>query len=122
MRIRSDWTVVLLLALCQFSSARGPATSSTPAGHGITTKTESFDRDPGWVGVNNRSARLREPRRVRQDFGFSPGTRNCGGDSPGEIGGLISPAAEAAYYGKPIEVAGLSQPLKASGRMAVGRG
>ncbi|HEY2249454.1 MAG TPA: hypothetical protein VGH74_00290, partial [Planctomycetaceae bacterium] len=32
----------------------------------MTMKTEAFDRDPGWLGVNNRSARMHEPVAVRQ--------------------------------------------------------
>ena len=37
---------------------------------------ESFDRDPGWEGHNNRSAR---PETIRQDFGWSRETANAGG-------------------------------------------
>jgi hypothetical protein len=46
---------------------------------GMKMKTESFSRDPGWLGVNNRAARMREPMQVRQDFGFSAKTRHAGG-------------------------------------------
>ena len=66
----------------------------------MVLKTESFDRDPGWVGVNNRSATTRDPIKIRQDFGYSAKTAHAGGRMPGEIGGFITPAGEAAFYGK----------------------
>src|SRR5713226_3203 len=56
-------------------------------------RVEHFDRDPGWEGRNNR-AENPKPRRVRQDFGYSR-TAHAGGQA-GEIGGLITAAAEAA--------------------------
>ena len=40
---------------------------------------ESFDRDPGWEGINNRTARSQRPRIVRQDFGFSSDARHGSG-------------------------------------------
>ena len=48
-----------------------------------TLKTETFDRDPGWDGVNNRSAQKGPGRTIRQDFGFSS-TSHAGG-KPGEV-------------------------------------
>lgn len=68
-------------------------------------RTERFDRDPGWEGVNNRVEKLK-PRRIRQDFGWS---------RTGEIGGWITPAAETAYYAKKIPSATLEDVLTASG-------
>ena len=82
---------------------------------------ESFDKDPGWDGHNNRIAREQEPRTARQDFGYSPGTRHAGGQ-PGEIGGTVQPAAEPAYYAKPIKIKTLNDCLSASGRLFVSRG
>lgn len=87
-----------------------------------TTKTESFDRDPGWVGVNNRSAQMREPVSIRQDFGHSAATQHAGGAAPGEMGGFISPAGEVAFYGKSIEPTNLDQPLTASGTLSISKG
>ncbi|HZL88002.1 MAG TPA: hypothetical protein VFB96_06460 [Pirellulaceae bacterium] len=89
---------------------------------GLKLKAESFDRDPLWIGVNNRAAQMREPIQLRQDFGYSARTQHAGGAAPGEIGGLITPAAEAAFYGKTIDPADLSRPLSASGTLSVGRG
>ena len=90
----------------------------TPIGFGPATKTERFDRDPGWEGVNNR---VTAPGRdVRQDFGFS-NSAHAGG-SPGEMGGFITPCGEPAYYAKRIPPRSLNEPLEASGRfMGQGR-
>jgi hypothetical protein len=82
------------------------------AGEG-ETKTVAFDRDPGWHGVNNRSTREHPPVMVQQDFGYSL-TGEAGGKR-GEIGGLITPAGEAAYYAKVIAPKTFSDRLSASG-------
>ncbi len=77
-------------------------------------RVERFDREPGWEGRNNR-ADVPKPRPVRQDFGYSR-TAHAGGQA-GEIGGLITAAAEAAYYAKRLEPKTLVDPLSASGRL-----
>jgi hypothetical protein len=79
-------------------------------------RQESFERDPGWDGHNNRATDP-GPRGVRQDFGYSR-TQNTGGEAPGEMGGLVHPAAEPAYYAKRIPTATFSDRLTASGRLA----
>lgn len=89
---------------------------------GSATRFESFDREPpNWEGVNNRN-RFFEPRTVTQDFGYSPSTAHAGG-KPGEVGGRINPAGESAFYGfrlpKPLS---LVSPMRAEGRLFVGRG
>jgi hypothetical protein len=76
---------------------------------------ESFDKDPGWDGVNNR-AREPGPRTITQDFGYSAGTSHAGG-TPGEMGGLITPAAEPAYYARRIAAASFDDRLTASGKV-----
>jgi hypothetical protein len=58
---------------------------------------------------------------IRQDFGFSPDTHNAGG-RPGEVGGLIQPAAEPAYYAKPFPAATLADGFEASGTLLVEKG
>src|SRR5688572_19739031 len=78
------------------------------AGQG-KTKTETFDSDPRWQGVNNRSARRQELSTIKQDFGYCR-SNNAGGNR-GEIGGYISPAGEAAYYGKVIKPRTLQDQL-----------
>ncbi len=87
-----------------------------------TSRTEAFDREPaGWEGVNHRSTYF-APKTVTQDFGYNPATRHAGG-RPGEVGGRINPAGEAAYYGwrlpKPLA---LDDPASASGTIVVRRG
>jgi len=54
--------------------------------------------DPHWEAVNNRP-NLGDGREIAQDFGFS-NSAHIGGP-PGEIGGYITPSAEAAYYAHP---------------------
>jgi len=78
-------------------------------------RTQNFDRDPGWHEHNNRG-KSPEPRQIRQDFGYSK-TAHCGGSVPGEIGGFIQPAAEAAYYAKVIPTKTFNDPLSASGKV-----
>src|SRR2546430_14487229 len=76
---------------------------------------ESFDKDPGWEGVNNRG-REPGPRTIKQDFGYSARTSHAGG-TPGEMGGLITPAAEPAYYAKTIAAKAFDDRLRASGKV-----
>jgi hypothetical protein len=76
---------------------------------------QSFDKDPGWEGVNNR-APAPKPRTIKQDFGFSPRTAHAGG-APGELGGLITPAAEPAYYARKITARSFDDRLTASGKV-----
>src|SRR4051794_37394089 len=100
-----------------FLSAADPATSGA-----ATTKTETFDRDPGWDHRNNRPAdRRHAPVTIRQDFGFSAATSHAGG-KPGEIGGFVQAAAEPAFYGKVIPDRTLDQPLSASGTLSLADG
>ncbi len=87
------------------------AASLTMAGE----RTERFDKDPGWDGVNNRSTE-QKPRMVKQDFGYSATTANAGGQK-GEIGGLITAAAEQAWYAKKIDSKTFNDSLSASGRL-----
>jgi hypothetical protein len=82
-----------------------------------TIKTEHFDSDPGWEGVNNRRG-LERP--IKQDFGYSATTSHTGGK--GEVGGFITPAAEPAYYAKAIPKQTLGGPITASGKVVIGRG
>src|SRR5688572_19134155 len=85
-------------------------------------RTEQFDREPPtWEGINHRS-KFFEPRKVTQDFGYSPSTSHAGGQ-PGEVGGRFNPAGESAYYGyrlpAPLD---LNSPLSAAGKIFVARG
>lgn len=78
-------------------------------------RTTTFDHDPGWDALNNRSSAF-EPKNITQDFGYSP-THHAGGEQPGEMGGSISPAAEAAYYALPLETHTFDDRLTASGTL-----
>lgn len=75
-------------------------------------RSETFDKDPGWDGHNNR-ATSPAPRTIRQDFGYS--SSNHAGGAPGEIGGFITPAAEPAYYARKTPTRTFNDPLSASG-------
>lgn len=77
-------------------------------------RTETFDKDPGWDGRNNR-ATVPEKWTIRQDFGYSR-TANAGGKL-GEIGGLITPAAELAYYARKLDKKTFADTLTASGTL-----
>src|SRR5690242_12642273 len=85
------------------------------AGAPAEERRQSFDKDPGWEGVNNRAPDPK-PRTIKQDFGYSAKTSHAGG-RPGEIGGLITPAAEPAYYAKALPVKSFADRLSASGKV-----
>ena len=128
-----DWLIAccLLLAWSAYGAdyyvdvdSRGGRRDVALAGSPAETviREENFDQEPaGWEGVNNRNAHF-APKTVTQDFGYSASTRHAGGQ-PGEIGGKINPAGEAAYYGyrlpNPLT---LDAPSSASGKIFVARG
>src|SRR5688572_14012372 len=94
------------------------AATSVPA----AIRQEAFDREPpNWEGINNRSQAF-EPKKVTQDFGYSPDTSHAGG-AKGEIGGRLQPCGEKAYYGfrlpKPLD---FNSTITAEGRLHVVRG
>jgi hypothetical protein len=93
------------------------AVAPVHAGDGL--RRESFDREPAWEGLNHRSP-TPEPRQIRQDFGFSR-TAHAGGRA-GESGGLITPAAEPAYYARRLPPRTFADPLRASGKFAATSG
>ena len=90
-------TAAVLAGLSGEPALAQVTTAATPAIPGMRMKMESFDRDPGWLGVNNRLAQTREPIQIRQDFGFSAKTGYAGGAAPGEMGGFVTPAGVVAY-------------------------
>ena len=83
---------------------------------GGRSRTEHFDVDPMWLGVNNRLAATADAVTIRQDFGFSR-SKHAGGGL-GELGGRITPAGEAAYYARVLEPKSFETPLAASGTFA----
>jgi hypothetical protein len=83
---------------------------------GVTLKTESFDRDPGWEEFNNRVAPKRIPT-VIQDFGYR--TSNFAGTDVGEIGGQVWRSSTRASYAASIAPKTLHEKLSASGTFAI---
>ena len=79
-------------------------------------KTESFDRDPAWEGLNNRIVPDHYPTIV-QGFGYSKS--NFAGKSPGEMGGLVTRASEPAFYADQIAPKSLDDEFSASGSFAL---
>ena len=106
---RRSLALVLLLVA-------SPICLAFATGDGI--KSESFDHDPGWEGLNNRATPTK-PRVVTQDFGYSPAS-HFAGKSKGEVGGQISRAAKPAYYAETLKAAKtLNDKLSASGSFAI---
>lgn len=106
----------VIAAVISYGGARDDAAGRAASGN---TRTESFDRDPGWDGHNNRAV-APEPMRVVQDFGYRP--PGPAGDGAGQVGGILTPAAEPAYYGKVLPDRGLNDVLTASGKLRIARG
>ncbi len=107
---------------CMFLGSMLLAVALTARPDEARLREETFDREPAdWEGVNNRNTHF-APRLVTQNFGYSRATCHAGGQ-PGEVGGTLHPAGEAAYYGcrlpRPLTWA---DPLTASGNIYVARG
>jgi hypothetical protein len=79
-------------------------------------KHESFDRDPGWEGINNRTE-LKSPPVVKQDFGYS--ASSVAGKTKGEIGGSVTRTTRPAYYAAKLAPKTLNDKLSASGTFAI---
>src|SRR6266852_5688419 len=103
--------VLILLVASQVALLDWPAAAAT--------REEHFDQEPtNWEGINNRNTNF-PTRTVTQDFGYSEESRNIN-EKPGEIGGTINPAGEAAYYGYRLPSRlSLDDPLSASGKILV---
>ncbi|HKA06358.1 MAG TPA: hypothetical protein VKD71_03815, partial [Gemmataceae bacterium] len=80
-----------------------------------TVKTEHFDRDPGWEGLNNRIELTKVPT-VTQDFGYN--ATSFAAKDKGEVGGRITRSTKPAYYGNKISKT-LNDKLSASGTFAI---
>ena len=105
---------VAIIAMLMVPAARGTAQSRSAAS---SDRPATFDVDPGWEGFRNRLLPERLPV-TRQDFGYQA-TRRAGGDSPGEIGGIVQRSTEAAFYATPITPRTLDDRLHASGKLVV---
>jgi hypothetical protein len=80
-------------------------------------KADDFNRDPGWVGQNDR-ATIETPPVGAHDFGFSPKTSFAGG-KPGELGGDLWRSGKYAYYADRIDPLTLDDRLEASGKVVL---
>jgi hypothetical protein len=110
---RMIWAALLAFLLAMLAnSAPGTAEQQPKA----NLKRESFDKDPGWEGHNNRIVPERLPT-VSQDFGYS--NTNFAGKQKGELGGQITRASEPAYYADKIGRLTLNDKLSASGTFAL---
>jgi hypothetical protein len=85
----------------------------------MVMKTEHFTTDPHWDDHNAHS-QTPAPATVTQNFGYKS-TSNAGG-LPGEVGGLINPSGEAAYYAKSITDKTFNDVLSASGTIKLDGG
>ncbi len=80
------------------------------------SRSERFDKDPGWEGHNNRIV-PKSAKTVSQNFGYS--ATSFAGDAAGEIGGMIWRSAKVASYATKIAPRTLADKLSASGTFAV---
>ena len=80
------------------------------------TKSEDFDKDPGWDGFNNH-IEAKAGKTVKQDFGYRES--NFAGKEKGEIGGTIWRSMTPASYAAKIEPRTLADKLHASGTFAI---
>src|SRR5262249_4975344 len=92
----------------------------------VNGATEDFGRDPGWDGFQNRRTYETKLVRPRFDFGFCP-TRHAGGLAAGELGGLIFRGDcrypdPLACYADWLRELRLDNPLRATGKVGLGRG
>ena len=111
----SAQTLVVLVLLGAFGS--NPRIVSAENQTKTVLKTEHFDRDPDWDGVNNR-VKVEQPNPVIQDFGYSSGN-HAGGKAAGEIGGRIQRSTTSAFYGMRLEKPKtLDSRLRCSGSFA----
>ena len=98
-----------LVMMFVFAASCAQITAGEPLKH------ETFDRDPGWEGFNNRlKPDPKEIPTIDQDFGWSD-THLAGGEK-GELGGKIWRSVTSAFYAAKIPVKTLNDKLTASGR------
>src|SRR5262249_35411987 len=71
-------------------------------------RTQTFDADPGWEGVNNHETPKRDVT-VTEDFGWSDG----------KIGGQLLRTSTPAYYTLQITPQNLNNKLAAAGTISI---
>ena len=110
MSVLSLTPLIVALVLAARANEAGDTSKKT------TLKAESFDKDPGWEGHNNRIVPDHRPT-VTQDFGYSE--TNVAGKAAGEMGGVVTRASEPAFYADRVGPVTLDDPLSASGTFAL---
>jgi hypothetical protein len=114
---RKPWDLLSLLGLALlFARAVGTGAGRADDEPKALVKTEHFDRDPGWEGINNRLM-PDDPPTVIQDFGYS--STHFAGQQRGEIGGRVQRSTTPASYASKIAVKTLDDELAASGTFAL---
>jgi hypothetical protein len=109
--IRTLSSVALLVVL-----AVAIATAGVKGPPEQAIKTESFDKDPGWEGHNNRLLPEVLPS-ITQDFGYSE--THFASTKKGELGGKVVRCMTPCYYAARIEPKTLNDKLSASGTFAL---
>src|SRR5580700_8244323 len=107
---------ILLGAVLLVAIAIGLATAGADEPPKQSVKTESFDKDPGWEGHNNRLLPKVLPS-ITQDFGYSE--TNFASTKKGELGGKVVRCMTPCYYAAKIEPKTLQDKLSASGTFAL---
>ncbi len=77
---------------------------------------QDFSKDPGWIGVGNRTNFEDYELVGAHDYGYSAKTSFAGG-SPGEIGGSLWRGLPFSYYADRIGPLNLEHRLEASGKV-----
>ena len=72
----------------------------------IITRTENFNVNPSWDGLNNRST-FYGPASVTQSYGYASN----------RIGGTINPSGEISYFAQTVSNASFDTALTASGTL-----
>jgi hypothetical protein len=114
--LRHGLSLRCLALLVVLAVVAGGGRTAAPPRPRPALESESFDRDPGWEGHNNRIPPER-PVTVTQDFGHSK--TKFAAEAAGELGGRIARAAEPASYADKIGPVTLDKKLSASGTFAI---
>ena len=118
MRRRRGMRRVVCCRAISLAAAVVGASASAALGQ-MFTRTENFNVDPNWDGRNNRATEP-PPQLVTQNFGYKS-SANAGG-TLGEVGGLITPVGESAYYGKALIPLSFNSTLTMSGSLKLDGG
>ena len=110
-----NWCNLTLMTLAFFIASGGQIIWAADPSSSFL-KSETFDRDPGWEGRNNRVV-PKNVLMVKQDFGHS--ATHFAGNAAGEVGGVIQRTTTPASYAAKIAPRTLDDKLTASGSFAI---